>query len=57
MPVTFFKIRDRKIVDLDGNKGGEELGEVVEGNITISIYIERKNSTFNYWGKKDSRAK
>ena len=42
-----FLMRDRKGVDLDGRRGGEELGGVEGGETIIRIYYVRKKSIFN----------
>ena len=37
-------MRDRKGIDPDGKRGGEELGGVEGGEIVIRIYCVRKKS-------------
>ena len=42
-----FLMRDRKGVDLEGRRGGEDLGRVEGEETIIRIYYMRKESIFN----------
>lgn len=45
-------MRGKKGMDLEGKRGGEELGGVEEGETVIRVYCMVKQSIFNKRGKE-----